>query len=56
VGLYSFGWTDNGIHPLLVRKAGFAVRDPSSYLSNGTEVKNASVNGDTRLDIQLIRR
>jgi hypothetical protein len=51
-GFYSLSWTTNGVHPLLVRKAGYALavtRDPSGRIS-------ATVNGDTRFDIQLVRR
>jgi hypothetical protein len=53
-GFYSLSWSYNGTYPLLVRKEGYAVVDPSGVHSpNG---KNATVNGDTRVDIQLVRR
>jgi hypothetical protein len=53
-GSYSLAWSYNGIYPLLVRKEGYAVLNPSGVNSpNGI---NATVNGDTRFDIQLVRR
>ena len=51
-GFYSLSWTTNGVHPLFVTKAGYAVavtRDAYGRIS-------ATVNGDTRFDIQLTRR
>jgi hypothetical protein len=55
-GLYSFSWARNGVHPLLVSKDGYDVIDPMGRLADGTAVKNATVNGDTRFDIQMVRR
>jgi hypothetical protein len=55
-GSYSFGWAHNGVHPLLVRKAGYDVKDPAGTFPDGTGVRNAIVNGDTRFDIELLRR
>ena len=52
-GFYSLSWTMNGNHPLLIRKAGFEVVGPIGG-SRGTI--NATVRGDTRLDIELVRR
>jgi hypothetical protein len=52
-GFYSFSWTRNGVHPLLVWKDGYAVIDPSGTRSNGVAV---TVDGDTRFDIQIVRR
>ena len=51
-GFYSLSWTTNGVHPLFVTKAGYAVavtRDAYGRIS-------ATVNCDTRFDIQLTRR
>ena len=55
-GFYSFSWAQNGLHPLLVWKDGYEVIDPTSILANGTAVKNARVDGDTRFDIQIVQR
>jgi len=52
-GLYSFSWAANGVHPLLVRKAGYGVTDPTTTYPDGTGVRNVTVNGDTRFDIQM---
>jgi hypothetical protein len=54
-GFYSFAWARNGVHPLLVWKAGFVVVGPSGAVSEGGAV-NATVDGDTRLDIKIARR
>jgi hypothetical protein len=54
-GFYSFAWARNGVHPLLVWKEGFVVVGPSGAVSDGRAV-NATVAGDTRLDIQIARR
>jgi hypothetical protein len=53
-GFYSFSWARNGVHPLMVWKDGYVVIDATGPLSNGTV--NATVDGDTRLDIQIVRR
>ena len=55
-GFYSFSWAQNGLHPLLVWKDGYDVIDPAGRLADGTAVKNATVDGDTRFDIQIVRR
>ena len=53
-GLDSLSWAYNGIYPLLIKKEGYAVVEPSGVHSpNG---KNATVNGDTRVEIQLVGR
>ena len=52
-GFYSLSWTMNGSHSLLIRKTGFEVVGPIGE-SRGTI--NATVRGDTRLDIELVRR
>jgi hypothetical protein len=55
-GFYSFSWARNGVHPLLVWKDGYVVVDPTGTLSDGRAVKNATVDGDTRFDIEIVRR
>jgi hypothetical protein len=55
-GFYTFAWARNGVHPLLVWKDGYDVIDPMGRLADGTAVKNATVDGDTRFDIQIVRR
>ena len=40
----------------LVWKDGYEVVDPTDTLADGTAVKKATVNGDTRFDIQMVRR
>ncbi len=55
-GFYSFSWAQNGVHPLLVWKAGYDVINPMGTLKTGEAYKNATVNGDTRFDIQLVRQ
>ena len=55
-GFYGFSWARNGVHPLLVWKDGYEVIDPARTLADGTGVKNATVDGDTRFDIQIVRR
>ncbi len=52
-GLYSFAWSQNGATPLLVGKAGYDVVGPVPN-ANGAVI--ATVNGDTRFDIELARR
>jgi len=52
-GFYSFSWALNGATPLLVRKAGYDVlHGDGSFPGRVT----ATVNGDTRFDLQLVRR
>jgi hypothetical protein len=55
-GFYSFSWARNGVHSLLVWKDGYVVIGPTGMLSDGTAVQNATVDGDTRFDIQIVRR
>jgi hypothetical protein len=55
-GFYTFSWAANGVHPLLVRKAGYAVIDSVMTFPDGTGMRKATVNGDTRFDIEIIRR
>jgi hypothetical protein len=55
-GFYSLDWTGNGVHPLLVRKAGFAIFDPAGTLTDDYGRIAATVSGDTRFDVQLVRR
>ena len=54
-GFYSFSWTANGNTPLIVRKDGYrlAAASPDGPV-NGWIV--AAVHGDTRFDIELVRR
>ena len=49
-GYYSFGWTSNGATTLWVRKDGYRLAGST------TEWITATVSGDTRFDIELIRR
>ena len=55
-GAYSFSGVYGGLTPLLIRKTGFQVVDPARTLPDGTGTRNATVNGDTRFDIELVRR
>jgi hypothetical protein len=55
-GAYSFGWSRNGAHPLLVRKDGYSVRGATGTFPDGTERIIATVNGDTRFDVEVVRR
>ena len=55
-GFYSFSWARNGVHLLLVWKDGYVVLDPSRTLADGTAVKNATVDGDTRFDFEIVSR
>jgi hypothetical protein len=50
-GFYSFPYTYSGTNPLLIRKAGYG--DPAGQ-APGTRAP--MVNGDTRFDIELVRR
>jgi len=52
-GLYSFEWSRNGATPLLVGKAGY---DVVGQVLNAYGAIVATVNGDTRFDIELARR
>jgi hypothetical protein len=53
-GAYRFEWTYDGFHPLLVRKMGYRIIDSTGRLLD--DWITASVRGDTRFDIQLVRR
>jgi hypothetical protein len=55
-GFYSFAWSRNGWHPLLVRKAGYYPREADHESSGGRGSVVAKVDGDTRFDVELIRR
>ena len=55
-GFYSFSWAQDGITPLLVRKAGYDVLNQIRTFPDGTGERDAAVKGDTRFDIQLVRR
>jgi hypothetical protein len=55
-GTYRFSWAQNGFHALLVWRSGYEVVNPTYTLADGTAVKSARVNGDTRFDIQIVRR
>lgn len=52
-GSYSLAWTANGSHTLYVTKAGYRIFDPAPAAQ---DMINATVRGDTRFDIQLVRR
>ena len=52
-GLYSFEWSRNGATPLLVGKAGY---DVFGQVLNAYGAIVATVNGDTRFDIELAKR
>jgi hypothetical protein len=49
-GFYNLSWTTNGVHPLIVTKAGYV-----TAIARDGRI-SAVVNGDTRFDIQLTRR
>jgi hypothetical protein len=55
-GFYSFGWTPKGVHSLFIWKDGYDVSDPPGLATAGPAVRNATVTGDTRFDVQLKRR
>lgn len=52
-GRYSFAWSLNGVHPLLVSKDGYALAGAAGAFN--TRI-SATVNGDTKFDIELVRR
>ena len=54
-GLYSFGWTYDGVNRLLISKEGYRVVNPTAT-SGALEFKDAMVSGDTRFDIEMARR
>ena len=55
-GFYRLEWTSNGVHPLFVTRPGYDVYDPTGTLRDGLGRVLARVDGDTRFDIQLVRR
>jgi hypothetical protein len=55
-GFYSFAWSRNGLHPLLVTKAGFDVAPAIAVKRDALTFVNVIVNGDTRYDVELVRR
>ena len=55
-GLYSLAWAADGVHPLFVTKAGYELFDPTGKLRDRLGRISATVKGDTRFDIQLVRR
>jgi hypothetical protein len=55
-GLYRLEWTLNGVHPLFVTKPGYAIFDPTGTLRDQHGRISATVDGDTRFDIQVVRR
>lgn len=55
-GFYSFPAVYAGITPLIVRKTGYEVIDRTPTYPDGSTRTDATVNGDTRFDIQLVRR
>ena len=55
-GLYSFGWAYNSTLPLLVQKEGYTVVGATEVLSGGWSRRLVTIHGDTRFDIELVRR
>lgn len=55
-GVYTFGWAFNGTLPLLVQKDGYTVVGATDVLSNGMSRRSVTISGDTRFDIELVRR
>jgi hypothetical protein len=56
-GFYRFSSVLNGVVPLLVAKPGFELRNPTTMqLAGAYGMIDATVDGDTRFDIELIRR
>jgi hypothetical protein len=55
-GAYSFAWSANGPHRLLVRKGGFRLANPGGNYPGYAEFITPTVNGDTRFDIELVRQ
>jgi hypothetical protein len=53
-GFYSLDWTSNGVHPLFVTKDGYRHPNGASLDDHGRI--RATVNGDTRFDVELVRR
>ena len=55
-GFYSLAWTMDGQHPLFVTRAGYDIFDPTGTLRDGFGRITATVHGDTRFDVQLVKR
>jgi hypothetical protein len=55
-GFYSFAWTYNGPNPLYVTKAGYEIVDPTGTLRDSFGRVKVTVKGNTRFDVQLVRR
>ena len=55
-GSYSLAWAMNGVHPLFVRRTGYEIFDPTGKLRDQYGRISATVRGDTRFDIELVRR
>ena len=56
-GAYSFGDVKTAVYPLWVAKDGYDLARPTGRAASGWLGSiNAQVNGDTRFDIELVRR
>jgi len=55
-GFYSLAWTIDGVHPLFVKKAGYAIFNPTGKLLDQYGRISATVKGDTRFDVRLVSR
>jgi hypothetical protein len=55
-GFYSLAWTTDGQHLLFFTKAGYDIFDPTGTLRDGFGPITATVHGDTRFDVQLVKR
>jgi len=55
-GAYRLDWTPNGDNPLFVTKAGYEILDPNGTLRDRYGRITATVHGDTRFDIELVRK
>ena len=55
-GFYRLAWAIDGVHPLFVTKAGYAIYDPTGKLRDQYGRISATVSGDTRFDVRLVRR
>jgi hypothetical protein len=54
-GFYSFAWARNGFHPLLIRKTGYNIFDSAATSRDSYGRITATVHGDTRFDVQLVK-
>jgi len=52
-GLYVFSHVPNGDTPLVVRRAGYVVKNSDQINADGSTSTHVIVNGDTRFDIQI---